>query len=378
MRRVRPTSTDALSGRLESLDVFRGATIAAMMLVNNPGDWNTVYWPLLHVPWHGWTPTDLVFPFFLFIVGVALTFSKRASFREALVRALKLIGLGLLLALYPYFPFLELRWPGVLQRIGVCYLAAWAARRFLGPRGQAVLAAFLLVSYWGLMTKVTGPEGHPPNLEMQTNLAAQVDRMLLGGHMWAATRTWDPEGLVSTLPAIATPLLGLLCGAWLAGRRERTPFRTTLGLVGGGLVLTLLGVLWGEAAPPALLFPINKNLWSPSFVLLTGGLASACLGLAYAVVDVAGVRRWAAPLVTYGRNPIAVYVAAGILEDTLNAIKWPAADGTVLSLHHRLYQLFPASVLPPYAASLAWALMMVAVYYLVAAWLDRRRIYLKV
>jgi predicted acyltransferase len=375
---VKPGPANALSGRLESLDVFRGATIAAMMLVNNPGDWNTVYWPLLHVPWHGWTPTDLVFPFFLFIVGVALMFSKRASFRDALLRSLKLIGLGLLLALYPYFPFLELRWPGVLQRIGVCYLAAWAARRYLAPRGQAALAAILLVGYWALMTKVTGPEGLPPNLEKETNLAAQVDRQLISGHMWAATKTWDPEGLVSTLPAIATPLLGLLCGAWLAFRGARTPFRTTVGLVGGGLVLVTAGVLWGEAAPPGLLFPINKNLWSPSFVLLTGGLAAACLGVAYAVVDVAGIRGWAAPLVTYGRNPIAVYVAAGFLEDTLYAIKWPAADGTVLSLHQRLYHLFPASVLPAYAASLTWALMMVLVYYLIAAWLDRRGIYLKV
>jgi predicted acyltransferase len=376
--RVKAGSSNALSGRLESLDVFRGATIAAMMLVNNPGDWATVYWPLLHVPWHGWTPTDLVFPFFLFIVGVALTFSKRATFRDALVRALKLIGLGLLLALYPYFPFLELRWPGVLQRIGICYLAAWAAWRFLGPRALAALAATLLVGYWALMTQVTGPEGLPPNLEKETNLAAQVDRMLLGGHMWAATKTWDPEGLVSTLPAIATPLLGLLCGAWLAGRGARTPFRTTLGLVGGGLVLTALGVLWGEAARAPLLFPINKNLWSPSFVLFTGGLAWACLGVAYAIVDVAGVRRWAAPLVTYGRNPIAVYVVAGLVEDTWSAVKWSGADGTVLSLKERLYHLFPASVLPPYAASLAWALMMVALYYLIAAWLDRRGIYLKV
>ena len=375
---MKPGPANALSGRLESLDVFRGATIAAMMLVNNPGDWSTVYWPLLHVPWHGWTPTDLVFPFFLFIVGVALTFSKRATFRDALVRALKLIGLGLLLALYPYFPFLELRWPGVLQRIGVCYLAAWAARRFLAPRGQAALAAILLIGYWALMTKVTGPEGLPPNLERETNLAAQVDRMLLGGHMWAATKTWDPEGLVSTLPAIATTLLGLLCGAWLAGRGARTPFRTTLGLVGGGLVLTVLGLLWGEASPPGLLFPINKNLWSPSFVLFTGGLASACLGAAYAVVDVSGWRRWAAPLVTYGRNPIAVYVAAGILADTLSVISWPTAGGTLLSLQERLYQAVFASVLPPYAASLAWALVMVLVYYLIAAWLDRRGIYLKV
>jgi predicted acyltransferase len=142
-----PAPASPLSGRLQSLDLFRGATIAAMILVNNPGDWNYVYWPLLHVAWHGWTPTDLIFPFFLFIVGVSLTLSKRIGFRPALVRALKLVGLGLFLNLYPYFGFTELRWPGVLQRIGICYLAAWAARRWLRPRGQAVLAACLLVGY---------------------------------------------------------------------------------------------------------------------------------------------------------------------------------------------------------------------------------------
>ena len=282
-----------ISGRLLSLDLFRGATIAAMILVNNPGDWGTVYWPLLHAPWHGWTPTDLIFPFFLFIVGVSLTLSKRVLFRPALARTAKLIGLGLFLALYPYFPIAELRWPGVLQRIGLCYLAAWAAKRCLRPRGQAVLAAVLLVGYWLVMTRVSGPEAHPPGLEKETNLAAQIDRVLLVPHVWSETATWDPEGVLSTLPAIATALVGLLFGEWLLGRARRSPFRTTLGLLLGGLVLTALGVAWGELAPAWLLFPINKGLWTSSYVLLTAGLAAALLGLCYFVVDVAGMRGWA-------------------------------------------------------------------------------------
>jgi predicted acyltransferase len=371
-----PAPASPLSGRLQSLDLFRGATIAAMILVNNPGDWDHVYWPLLHVAWHGWTPTDLIFPFFLFIVGVSLTLSKRIGFRPALVRALKLVGLGLLLNLYPYFGFTELRWPGVLQRIGICYLAAWAARRWLRPRGQAVLAACLLVGYWALMTRVTGPLGLPPNLEMQTNLSAQLDSILLVPHVWSHTKTWDPEGVLSTLPAIATALLGLLFGEWLrAGHRA---FVTTLGLLGGGLVLTALGVLWGEAAPAWLLFPVNKSIWTSSFVLLTGGLAAGLLGLCYWVVDVAGFRRWAAPFVTYGRNAIAVYVASGLLTDTLLAIKWPRADGELASLWQRLYQALYASILPPYVASLAWAISMVVFFYLVALWMERRGLYLKV
>ncbi len=365
-------------GRLQSLDFFRGATIAAMILVNNPGDWGHVYWPLLHAPWHGWTPTDLIFPFFLFIVGVSLTLSRRAGFLPALLRSLKLVGLGLLLNLYPYFDVFGLRWPGVLQRIGLCYLAAWAARRFLAPRGQAALAAFLLASYWLVMTRVTGPEGHPPGLEVETNLAAQVDRLLLVPHVWSQTKTWDPEGALSTFPAIATTLIGLLYGEWLASRRSRTPFRTTLGLVGSGLVLTALGVAWADFAPAWLAFPANKGLWTSSYVLLTAGLAAAFLGLSYMVVDAAGLRRFSAPFVTYGKNAIAVYVASGFLADTLGAVRFSSADGTRTSLGTLLYSFFPASVLPPFAASLVWALMMVALFYWLAAYLDRRGIYLKV
>jgi predicted acyltransferase len=310
------------------------------------------------------------------MVGVSLTFSRRIAFRPALVRSLKLVALGLLLALYPYFHVLTVRWPGVLQRIGICYLAAWAAKRWLRPRGLVVLVVALVVGYWALMTRVTGPEGHPPNLEMQTNLSAQVDRVFLVPHVWSQTMTWDPEGILSTLPAIATTVLGLLGGLWV--RSGRRPFAITLGLLLGGLVLTALGVLWGEAAPPWLLFPVNKNLWSPSFVLLTGGLGASLFGLTYWVVDVAGWKRWAAPFVTYGRNAIAVYVGAGLLADTLLAIRWAGADGVPASLWQRLYQALYASWLPAYGASLAWALTMVVFFYLVALWMDRRGIYLKV
>jgi predicted acyltransferase len=236
----------------------------------------------------------------------------------------------------------------------------------------------LLVGYFLVMTRVTGPEGHAPGFAIETNLAGQLDRVLLVPHVWSVTKTWDPEGALSTFPAIATALLGLLFGEWLLGRNARSPFRTTLGLLLGGLVLTALGVAWGELAPASLVIPINKGLWTSSYVLLTGGLAAASLGLCYFVVDVGGLQRWATPFVSYGRNAIAVYVASGLLADTLSAVRWPAPDGTLLSLNQRLYGLFPASVLPPYAASLVWALMIVALFYLMAAFMDRRGIYLKV
>jgi predicted acyltransferase len=369
-------STNPPAGeRLLSLDAFRGATIAGMILVNDSGDYSNTWWPLLHQPWHGWTPTDLIFPFFLWMAGMSLVFSRRIGFRAALWRSVKLILLGLLVNYTGSFT-LPLRWAGVLQRIGVCYLAAWAAKRWFGPRGQAILAALLLVGYWAVMTRVVGPEGFPPGLEPRTNLSAQVDRIVLSGHLYFWTKTWDPEGVLSTFPAIATALLGLLTGAWLRSARE--PRQKATGFVAGGLFLFVLGVLWGEAAPPWLLFPVNKNLWSPSFVLLTGGLAAALFGLTWWVVDVRGLRAWTGPFVTYGKNAIAVYVGSEVLAGVLGSIRWPAAGGAVLSLAERIHQALFASWLPPMLAAFAFALAYVVLWWAVAWWMDRRGIYLKV
>jgi predicted acyltransferase len=362
--------------RLASLDAFRGLTIAAMILVNDPGDWSCVYWPLLHASWHGWTPTDLIYPFFLFVVGMSLAFSRRGRFRQALARAAKLIGLGLFLGLYPHFVFAGMRWPGVLQRIGICYLVAFMVKRWLRPRGQVALVAALLVGYWVLMTQVTGPEGYPPSFDMETNLAGQVDRLLLVPHVWSETRTWDPEGVLSTLPAIATTVLGLLAGVWV--RSGRSSFSTTRGLLLAGLMMTVLGVFWGQAAPERLLFPINKGLWTSSFVLLTGGLAAALFGLTYWVVDVNGWKVWARPFVTYGKNAIAVYVGASLFADTLHVIQWTGPGGVETTLWEWLFQTLYASWLPCRQASLAFAVMIVVIFYLVAYAMDRRGIYLKV
>jgi predicted acyltransferase len=362
--------------RLLSLDAFRGATIAGMILVNNSGDYPNTWWPLLHQPWHGWTPTDLIFPFFLWMAGMSLVFSHRIGFRAALWRSVKLVLLGLLVNFTTGGFTLPLRWGGVLQRIGLCYLAAWAAKRWLGSRGQAVLAACLLVGYWAVMTRVVGPEGFAPNLEPQTNVSAQVDRIVLSGHLYRWTKTWDPEGVLSTFPAIATALLGLLTGAWLRSGREPRPKAT--GFVAGGLALFVLGVLWGEAAPPWLLFPVNKNLWSPSFVLLTGGLAAALFGLTWWLVDVRGLRAWTGPFVTYGKNAIAVYVGSEVLSGLLGTIRWASATGTVRTLQERIHEVAFASWLPPMAAAFAFALANVVLWWAVARRMDRRGIYLKV
>src|SRR5688572_751208 len=295
--------------RLVSLDAFRGLTIAAMILVNNPGDWGHVYWPLGHATWHGWTPTDLIFPFFLFMVGMALPFSRRVHAHEALRRAAVIGGLGLFISAYPYFDLATVRIPSVLMRIALCYLAAWGIRRVTGPAGQATTALALLVGYWFLMTRVTVPDGTPPNLEPATNLGAWLDRRLLDGHLWKVSKTWDPEGVLSTLPAIATTLLGLLAGEWL--RTVHDGLRKTAGLLAGGLALVVAGLLWGRA------FPINKSLWTSSYAVFTAGMAAYLFGLFYWIADVCGHRRWCRPLVAYGRNAILVFVLSGLLARTL-------------------------------------------------------------
>ena len=356
--------------RLVSLDAFRGLTIAAMILVNNPGSWSHAYWPLLHARWHGWTPTDLIFPFFLFIVGVAVNFSQRARLRDVLRRTLLLAGLGLFMAAFPFFRLTTLRYPGVLQRIAACYLATWLAGRYLSRRGQAALAVALLGGYWALMTLVPVPGGLAPNLEPETNLAAYVDRLFLTGHMWSQTRTWDPEGLLSTLPAVATTLLGLLAGAWI--RSGRSPRAKTVGLLAAGWLLALVGLVWHES------FPINKNLWTSSYVLFTGGTAAYLLGLCYWIADVRGHRGWTRPFVVYGINAIFVFVASGLLAKMLYIIKLPTSPGASVSLQVLLYRGLFASWMSPVNASLAYALANVLFWYAVLLWLDRRGIHLKV
>jgi predicted acyltransferase len=346
--------------RLVSLDAFRGLAMAGMVLVNNPGDWSTVYPPLLHAPWHGWTPTDWIFPFFLFIVGVAMNFSRRASVGEAARRAAILILLGLLLAAYPLFHLTTLRWPGVLQRIGLTYFLAFLAARVLRPRGLAVLTAGLLLGYWALLSLVPVPGGRAPNLDAGTDLTSWVDRAVMGGHLWSQSRTWDPEGLLSSLPATATVLLGLLAGRWL--RSPRGAETKVWGLLAGGAAAIAAGLVWG------LGFPINKNLWTSSYALFTGGLAAAVLAVFYDLADRRGLRRWSRPLVVFGRNAILLFVGSGLLARTLGWLGWKQP----------LYQSAFASWLPPYPASLAFAIANLAFWYAVLWLLDRKQIYLHV
>jgi predicted acyltransferase len=363
-------------GRLASLDVFRGLTVASMILVNNPGTWTAVYPPLRHAAWHGWTFTDLVFPFFLWIVGAAMTLSFARRFERgdgsgrlalhALRRAAIVFALGLLLNGFPSFDLATWRIPGVLQRIAVCYLAASVIFLFTGWRGQAISIAVLLAGYWLAMTLVAVPGIGAGSLDKGANLAQYVDRVVLGRHMWSETRTWDPEGLLSTLPAIATTLFGALAGRLLLA--TRTPAAKTAWMFLSGSALVAAGLLMN------VWLPINKNLWTSSYAVFTAGVASLVFACCYWLVDVKGHRRWTRPFAIYGMNALAAYVLAGALEVLPDAL--PVGGAT--SLHQFLYRRLFAPVASPPNASLLWALCCVLLVYAAAYGLYRRKWFLKV
>ena len=378
-----PAAPAPRAERLLSLDVFRGITVAGMLLVNNPGTWSAIYDPLEHAAWHGWTPTDLIFPFFLFIVGVAMTYSFPGQlargdgagrvFARAAKRSAVLFGLGLLLTAFPYYnlDLSNLRIPGVLQRIGLAFFLASAVVLFLKPRAQAAAAAALLLGYWAAMTLVPVPGYGAGDLSKEGNLAAYVDRSILGtNHLWAAAKTWDPEGLMSTLPAVATVLLGVFAGRWM--RRENTPAERLAGMFIAGNVLLVAGLVWSEA------FPINKNLWTSSYVVFTGGMALHFLAMCYWAVDVRGWRRWARPFTVFGVNAIAAFFLSGVMARLLNLIKVPGGPEGTQPLKAAIFDGAFASWLSPVNASLAFALCFVLFWVGVMEIFYRRKIFIKV
>jgi len=360
--------------RLVSLDVFRGATMASMVIVNNPGDWGAVYAPLLHAEWHGWTPTDLIFPFFLFIVGVSITLSSRsATWGSILRRSALILALGLFLSGYPRFDVSRWRIPGVLARIAVCYLfAASAYRLTAGDRkrqGRSLffIAMALAVGYWLVMTLVPPPGGAAGDLSPEGNLGAWIDRAVMEGHLYKPR--WDPEGILSTVPAISTTLLGIIAGLWLGS--DETPSRKASLLAIAGVAGIAVGYLWSAV------FPINKNLWTSSYVMFTAGGASLLLAACYWIIDVRGWRGWTKPFVVLGSNAITLFVVAALLARTLGFIKVPSAGGEV-SLNRFIYVTFFAPSAAPKNASLMYALANLVVLFALLAWMYRRRIFVRV
>ena len=374
--------------RLLSLDFFRGATVAAMILVNNPGSWGHIYAPLKHAPWHGCTPTDLIFPFFLFIVGVSITYamgSKKADpalhkqmLLKAFKRALILFGLGLFLSLYPKVftapieAFQTVRIPGVLQRIALVFF--FATLIFLKNSEKNIFRIFigLLAFYWVMMTFVPVPHVGYANLEKETNLGAWIDRSLLTeAHLYKAAKTWDPEGLFSTIPAIATGLFGVMVGLWLR-RKDKDEATKIAWLFSAGTVATVLGLVWD------LQFPMNKALWTSSFVLFTGGLATIVLALSYWIIDVQRYTRFTTPFVVYGLNAITVFFLSGLLPRTLNLIRVTMPDGSETGAQSWLYQSFYVPHFSPINASLAWALTQILFWFIILYIMYKKKIFIKV
>lgn len=353
-----------------SIDVFRGLTMAAMVIVNNPGDWGNVYWPLLHAPWHGLTPTDLIFPFFLFIVGVSITLSQRSAATAGTIvrRAALIFALGMLLALYPRFDFSTVRIPGVLQRIAVCYLAValfdkWI-RQSPTQRSRAIVyslvaAAILLAGYWLLVMRNLTPDG---------NLGAAIDRAIFGPHLWRQSRTWDPEGLLSTLPAIGTTLTGLAAGYVLMAAWPRRDRLRALAIASA--VAIAAGLAWST------LFPLNKSLWTSSYVLVTSGLAALML----AALELASSQPRAVfkPFVILGRNALLLFVVSGFIAKTLALIKVDNGQGGTMALGRWIYVSWFVPLASPKNASLLFALANLAVLFLLLWWLHRRRWYFRV
>ena len=377
-------------GRLASLDAFRGLAIAGMILVNNPGSWSHVYAPLRHAAWHGATPTDLVFPFFLFGIGVAMSFSfaaraargdsARTLWGHVAKRALILYGLGLFMAAYPRFDFATVRLVGVLARIAMVYLVAGTLVLFLSRRTVFAAMLALLAVYWALLAWVPVPGFGAGDLSAEGNLGAYLDRMILGVHMWSGGGgVYDPEGLLSTLPAVSSTLAGLFAGDYLrarhraggqAGEPAAANAALRMALLGAGLVLA--GHAWD------LVFPINKPIWTSSYVAYTTGWALVTLGALYQVIDVRGRRAWARPLVVYGVNAITVFVASGLVAKTLVLWRVPTGGGGTTSAYNFLYETLFASWAGPLNGSLAFAIATV-LFWLGVAWaMYARRIFLKV
>ena len=399
-------STPATSReRLLSLDIFRGLTVAGMLLVNDPGSWSAIFHPLEHAEWHGWTPTDLIFPFFLFIVGITthLSLSARrargdddaAIVRQILRRGAIIFLLGFLMALFPFYQWgpieslpdasvldrivhrlQHVRILGVLPRIAIVYVCAALLTLRTNLKQQVIIVAALLFGYWFVMTVLPVPgEGTIGALllhDKSRNLAAYLDRAILGtNHIWVGSVTYDPEGPLSTIPAIGTAILGVIAGRWIA-MTDRPLVERIAGLFAAGALVMMFGAMWHWV------FPINKNLWTSSYVLFTAGMAAVSLATTMWLVEHYNVRWWTKPFVIFGVNPIVAFVGSGVMARLIYTLWKVEYEGKSQSIQSVIYQAVFLPWLPPRVASLAFALTFVLFWLGILTVMYRRNIVLKV
>jgi predicted acyltransferase len=402
------TSTVASSApreRLISLDVFRGITIAGMLLVNDPGTWSAIFPPLEHAAWDGWTPTDLIFPFFLFIVGITtyLSMSARrargdedpALVKQILRRGIIIYLLGFAMAMFPFyqwgtidalpnangwdriiFRIEHVRILGVLPRIGIVYICAGLLTLKTTLKQQVIIIATVLLGYWFAMTLIPVPGENAIGAVLlhtkDRNLAAYLDRLILGtNHTWIGSVTFDPEGPMSTIPAIATAMLGVIAGRWLA-LKEKPLLERVSGLFAVGSIAMVLGLMWNWS------FPINKNLWTSSYVIFTAGMACVALATTMWIVDYRNVKWWTKPFVVFGVNPIVAYVGSGVMARLIYTLWHVNYAGKPTAFQDAIYQSVFLPWLPPRVASLAFAITFVLFWYGILLILYRRKIILKV
>jgi predicted acyltransferase len=386
--RTVPVTTESkpTSQRLTSVDVYRGLAVAGMILVDNPGSDDLAYWPIKHTEWNGWTPADLIFPSFVFLVGVSMVFSLAARLRRGesrqriflhvLWRTLILIAVGFLVNASPILgiDWHAYRFYGVTQRIALCYLAAAILVLWSNWRGQLIALLACLVGYWAILRFVPVPGfGVPgrdiPFMDPERNLVAWFDRKLMMGHLYNQVR--DPEGLISTIPAIGTALMGVLTGQWL--RSGATPRTKAVRMVAFGILGMAAGMAWNRW------FPINKNLWTSSFVVLTGGFALIVLGLLYWAIEIRNWRgAWTMPFLVFGMNAIVSFVVDSMVWGPGYTFTVKGANGATLNWHEAAQAKLMSLGLGAANASLAYSIAAVLFCWMLLWLLWRKRIFVKV